>query len=320
VYGPVPSRRLGRSLGIDIIPPFTCTFDCIYCQLGKTKNKVKDWKGLICPQMDDIVNELKQRLGEINKIDFITVSGSGEPTLNKDLGNIASSIRDISDLPLVLITNSSLLWQPDVLSNAKKFDIVMPSLDAGSDKLFRMINRPALGLQLDEIADGVRKLKQETEGQVWLEVMLLKGKVENINQESIRNISEKINLIEPDMVFINTPVRPPCETYVMPPSGKELAVAKSLMESEISGDVEITIPSGHYSSAGLPLDNDVQGRIVRLLSVRPCTIQDLAKSTGLNPNEIAKNIEALLNMGSVFKKSTGGTVYYQGRSIHENYT
>ena len=138
VYGPVPSRRLGISLGIDIIPPSTCTFDCIYCQIGKTMQKINHWAGREFPSAEEVIDELKSHIKGYDKIDFITISGSGEPTLNPNLGEIVERIRAFTDLPMALITNSSLLTYETVLNNAKKFDVVMPSLDAGDNKIFKI--------------------------------------------------------------------------------------------------------------------------------------------------------------------------------------
>lgn len=145
IYGPVPSRRLGISLGIDPIPKMTCTFDCIYCQLGRNKRKVAHWSEVNeeFPTPRELLQEFKKAFEKYRAIDYITGSGSGEPTLNHRLGELAELLRRETDIPLALITNSSLLIYNEVLEAAKQFDIVLPTLDAGDNVTFHWVNRPA---------------------------------------------------------------------------------------------------------------------------------------------------------------------------------
>jgi wyosine [tRNA(Phe)-imidazoG37] synthetase (radical SAM superfamily) len=314
VYGPVPSRRLGISLGIDVVAASTCTFDCIYCQLGKTIHKVRNWNELEFPNTNDILKDLRAELDRNEKPNYITVSGSGEPTLNPDLGVIADGIRRFTDLPLVLITNSSLLTYDTVLENAEKFDIVMPSLDAGDDKRFMLINRPAPGFEVDEIANAIGRLKQESKGKVWLEVMLLKGKVTNAEPEAIVNIGRKIDQILPDKVFLNTPVRPPSEPYVTPLDENEMNEIKLALEDDLSQKVDIEIVSKQLPSESRTSGmKDLSSAILGLLAVRPCTIKDISYAIGMNLSEVGKHIEMLLNEGKVSMRVIGDETYYACR-------
>lgn len=311
VYGPVPSRRLGISLGIDIVPPSTCTFDCVYCQLGKTLHKVDNWVGIEFPNTEEIMRALKLHLKKYDKVDFITISGSGEPTLNPQLGEIANRIRALTNLPLVLITNSSLLTYDTVLNNAKKFDIVMPSLDAGDNKTFKMINRPAKGFNINEIADAIKRLKQESRGEIWLEVMLVKGKITNAASESIANITKKIGEIHPNLVFLNSPVRPSAEIYVKPLSNDEMGKVKLRMKTEITKDIAIEIvPKLSFSESQLLKKDNISEEITQLLSIRPCTLQEISNITGVNLSEVGKYIERMLDDGMISKKISNNETYY----------
>ncbi len=311
VYGPVPSRRLGISLGIDIVPPSTCTFDCVYCQLGKTLHKVNHWEGLKFPNADKIIEDLETKLKKYDNVDYITISGSGEPTLNPHLGEIAKKIRAFTNLPLVLITNSSLLTYDTVLDNARKFDIVMPSLDAGDNKTFKIINRPAKGFQINEIADAIKKLKEESRGEIWLEVMFIKGKITNASSESIANISKEISKIHPNLVFLNSPVRPPVEEYVKHFADDEMEKVKQRMEDKISKDMEIeVVPKLSFSRSQFLNRNDLLEEIPRLLSVRPCTIRDISNITGVNLSEIGKYMGHMLDEGMITKIISNNETYY----------
>lgn len=311
IYGPVPSRRLGISLGIDVVPTSTCTFDCVYCQLGKTLHKVSHWKGLELPNTDEIIENLKINLKKYDNLNYITISGGGEPTLNPYLGEMAEEIRSLTKVPLVLITNSSLLIHDTVVNNAKKFDIVMPSLDAGDNKAFKKINRPGRGFNINEIADAIKKLNQEGKGKIWLEVMLIKGKVTNATTESMANIIKKINEILPNKVFLNSPVRPPCESWVKPLTDNEMKKIKLKMEAEIPQEVNIEIvPKLSNSKSQILNKKDLLDEIVRLLSVRPCTLQEITNITGINISEVGKYVGRLLDEGRISKRISNNMTYF----------
>jgi len=173
VYGPVPSRRLGMSLGIDPIPRLTCTFDCLYCQLGKKRLVVSGPEDVSesFPSPEAIVEAVRTAIASYDHIDYLTFSGSGEPTLNPRLAETVEALRAISRIPTALITNASLLTRPEVMAAAAQCDLVLPSLDAGDEETFVWINRPAPGFKIGAIAEAIATLVRETE--TWLEVMLV---------------------------------------------------------------------------------------------------------------------------------------------------
>lgn len=225
-YGPVPSRRLGYSLGVDIIPKKICSFDCIYCQLGKTKKtSVKRFSYV---DVKELVQELKEIIKGRPRIDYITFSGSGEPTLHKRLDKIVSAIKRTTKnkYPLCLITNSSLLYQKAVRDEIKGFDLIIPSLDAAIVSDFRKINRPHPAITLDRVIKGLIALRKGFRGKIWLEIMLV-GKV-NDSISEIAGLKAAISKIKPDKVQLNIPVRPPaCKLSLLPL--KKLKIIKKIL-------------------------------------------------------------------------------------------
>jgi len=212
VYGPVPSRRLGRSLGVDLIPMKTCNWNCVYCQLGRTRRFTRDRREFVAART--IVDEVEATLKTHQRgaIDWITLVGSGEPTLNVEMEAIIRGIKDITDIPLAVITNGSFLSQQTVRNGMVRADAVLPSLDAGTEDLFRRINRPHRTLNLERHLDGLRRFRDAYTGELWIEVMLVAGM--NDGEEALLNIAARLQEIRPDRIQISHPERPPCESWV----------------------------------------------------------------------------------------------------------
>ncbi|MFX1379962.1 MAG: radical SAM protein [Promethearchaeota archaeon] len=211
VYGPVPSRRLGNSLGIDPIPFKTCNYQCIYCQLGKTNNFTNTRENFF--PKDEIIAEMDKAI-ELNKnrFDYLTFVGSGEPTLYKDLKDLILQAKKISKKPVCVITNGSLLYQKEVQEALICSDIVLPSLDAGDEKSFIKINRPHPSIHFENLIQGFIDFRKNFKGKFWIEVMLMKGI--NDSKEELLKIKNKIDKIKPDRIDINVPIRPPVEKWV----------------------------------------------------------------------------------------------------------
>lgn len=225
VYGPVTSRRLKRSLGIDIVPFKKCSFNCIYCQLGKSA-RTTIARSSFYP-IEDILEEVSQAIKKHRNIDYLTFSGSGEPTLNKDIGFLIKSIKEITDIPVAVLTNTSLLNIKSVRDQLRSADVVAPSLDAADPKTYKRINRPYEGLELRKILSGLITFSREFKGQLWLEIMLIKGINDSI--ESLRGFKKLIKKIKPARVHLNTVVRLPAETYARPLSLAEMQLAKRII-------------------------------------------------------------------------------------------
>ncbi|MFH1504057.1 MAG: radical SAM protein [Candidatus Omnitrophota bacterium] len=228
-YGPVPSRRLGKSLGVDLFAVKTCSFDCLYCQLGK--NPEKTIKRISRLNLNQLGKELKLVVKNKPQIDYVTISGSGEPTLYKGLDKIIAVIKRITKnkYPLCVITNSSLLYRRSVRQELKGADLIIPSLDAADAKTFRKINKPCKEVNFKKIITGLVELRKEFKGKIWLEIMLLKGLNDSLTEA--RKFKEIIKKIKPDKIQLNLPARPGTEK-VFAPSAKRLKEIKNILSKE----------------------------------------------------------------------------------------
>ena len=224
-YGPVPSRRLGRSLGIDILPSKTCNYQCIYCQLGRTNNFTNTRRDFF--PKEQIVEEIEKAIKQNeDKADYITFVGSGEPTLYKSLKELILHVKAITKKPICVITNGSLLFDSEVQEALFLADVILPSLDAGDNKNFIRINRPHPTLNFDRIINGLVDFRKNYEGKFWIEVMLIKGI--NDSKGDLTKIKEKIDLIKPDRIDINVPIRPPTEQWVSIPDKEIIFLLKDI--------------------------------------------------------------------------------------------
>ncbi len=235
IYGPVPSRRLGRSLGVNVTPLKTCTFNCVYCQLGGTTQMTDKRQDFF--QKEEIINEIKSVIDKktaSSEIDYITFAGEGEPTLCKSLGEIIDYVKERCTIPVGVLTNSSTLFDKEVRKDLLNADLVMPSLDAGSEKTFRKINRPIKNVNLEKILNGLEEFRLEFKGKLWLEIMLVKDV--NDSKTELMAIKNYLNKVKPDRIYLNFPIRPPAEEWVKIPDKRVLEVAE-----EVLGDIfEIT--------------------------------------------------------------------------------
>ncbi|MCD4712467.1 MAG: radical SAM protein [Clostridiales bacterium] len=212
VYGPVPSRRLGLSLGISPIPQKTCNYSCIYCQLGRTYPMIN--KREMFFEVSEIIKELELMLNSKVEFDVITIVGEGEPTLYAGLGKLIEEIKSRTDKPVAVITNGALMGQADVQRDLLGADIVLPSLDAVNATMFKKINRPHKDLIFEDVADGLIDFSKLFRGQLWMEIMLIKGLNDDV--ETLMQLKEILGRIQYDRLYLNTPVRPPAESDVEP--------------------------------------------------------------------------------------------------------
>lgn len=295
-YGPVPSRRLGLSLGVDIIPLKTCTYNCIYCQLEETTNQTKERQSFC--DIAELLKEVEGRLRSRPDADYITMSGSGEPTLNRDIGAIIDGIRRLSSKPIAVITNSSLLWRPDVRAELSKADLVIPSLDAGSDDLFRQINRPAEGLEFSEIIEGLRTFTRQTSSRVWIEVMLVSGI--NDTPEELAHLHEILRGLRLEKVQLNTVIRPPSELLAKPLTPQGMEHVRGIL----GADLPVEIIASFGRQAAPTRHEDVEIALLDVLRRRPCRVLEISQSLGIAEEEVARRLEELTNRGVV--KETGG--------------
>ena len=299
IFGPVPSRRLGRSLGVDLVPFKTCSYDCIYCQLGRTTNKTiqrKEWVPI-----DIVTEQLKKKLD--SKPDYITLSGSGEPTLFSRLEDLIFKIKDITDIPVAVLTNGSLLWLPEVRNALKSADLVVPSLDAGSSQIFQYVNRPHSNITFSKMLDGLVTFRDEYSGKYWLEIFLLAGVT--TPETEINRLKTCISSIRPDKVQVNTVTRPPAEGFAEPVPQKQLQIIteKLYEKAEVIAD---------YSNVHKQQDFSAQRQdVLTLLKRRPCSIGDIAAGLGLHRNEVVKYVEELSLVGKIEAKPQNQQLYYK---------
>ncbi len=286
IYGPVPSRRLGNSLGIDPILSKTCNYQCIYCQLGKTTNFTNKRMNY-CPK-EEIITELERAIELHEKtIDYITFVGSGEPTLYKDLKDLLLKVKEISKKPVCVITNGSLLDQKEVRDALMISDIVLPSLDAGDKKSFIKINRPHPSLQFKKIIQGFKSFNKIFTGKFWIEVMLIRGI--NDSKKELLKIKEKIDLISPDRIDINVPIRPPMEEWVKIPEKSTL----SLLNEIFIDYSNINFPEeGKFSI----YSSDFEKELISILQRHPMRQEQIIEtftSKSLNKNMIISHLKQL---------------------------
>ena len=316
LYGPVPSRRLGRSCGIDIMPFKVCTLDCVYCQLGKTTVKTIERKDYV--PIEPVLAELKVKLAEGLEADFITISGSGEPTLNSWLGQLIDGIKKITNIPVAILTNGTLLYRPDVRADCAKADVVMPSLDAGDEKAFEEINRPHKDISIENLISGLCAFRDEFSGQIWLEVFFVEGM--NADTEQIAKIKNIIKRIRPDKVQLNTVVRPATDPNIKRVDIEKLeAIAEELGKkceviADFSSSREGPAPIGRETKLNSCGIKTKAQEVLSMLKRRPCSLNDICSGLGIGRNEALKYISHLQSRGVINSEEKAGRIFFKALS------
>jgi wyosine [tRNA(Phe)-imidazoG37] synthetase (radical SAM superfamily) len=309
VYGPVPSRRLGRSLGIDLVGYKTCTYDCVYCQLGRTTNLTLERKETIA--IEKVLAELERKLSDGDIPDYISLAGSGEPTLNSGIGDLIRKIKGLTDIPVAVLTNGSLLWMREVQDALMAADLVLPSMDAGDEQMFRYVNRPHEEISFARMTEGIAAFTKRFRGKVWLEVFLLAG-VTGIPAE-VEKIISIIQRIQPTRVQLNTVSRPPAEKSAIPLSPDQMLSLKRFFPGQVDIISEKGPNTANTSRLSSPRDFDILG----LLRRRPCTAADVARGLGLHVTEALKRLEALLAAGKVKTVVIGESSFYATTGLED---
>ncbi len=300
VFGPVPSRRLGRSLGIDLVPFKTCTYNSIYCQLGPTTNLTLERMEWV--SFDKVIEEAREKIRSADGIDYITFSGSGEPTLHSRIGEMIQELKRLSSIPVAVLTNGSLLWQQEVQDDLLEADLLIPSLDAPDRGLFRHVNRPHPDLAFDQVVEGLVRFRERYSGKIWLEVFLLSG-ITGMESE-VRRLADLVRPVRPDLVQLITATRPAPMDFVEPVSVEQMKGFVRLFDVPT-----VAVP------ALSPIARDVLSKadreeILRLLERRPCTIEDIALGLGIPPAEAEKYVADLDAHGQLKRKRSKGSIYY----------
>jgi wyosine [tRNA(Phe)-imidazoG37] synthetase (radical SAM superfamily) len=300
LYGPVASRRLGRSLGVDIVKFKICSYDCVYCQLGKTDRKTIRRERFYPPA--EILDQIRKVLKDQEPPDYVTFSGSGEPTLNADLGELIRGVKEMTDVRVAVITNSSLIWDRQVQEELLAADLVVPSLDAAGEEAFQRINRPHPDLDLQRIMSGLIDFRSRYSGQMRLEILLVEGINDAPDErERLRQMAKRI---APDGIDLNTVVRPPAEVSARPLSYEKLEAVRDLF-----GDrARIVFRAPLMRRQGSSLD--LGQAILEMVGRRPCTLEELASALGRHRHEVSKYLGSLLLEGRVVEKRHGGGSFY----------
>jgi wyosine [tRNA(Phe)-imidazoG37] synthetase (radical SAM superfamily) len=320
VYGPVPSWRFGRSLGIDaVVGAKVCNFNCVYCQLGKTLRHVATPEDLEDPVTShDIAQDLENQITEldIDSVDVITFSGSGEPTLNPNLGEMVDLARDLSGgkLPLVLLTNSSLLCREEVREAVAKFDVVCAKVDAGDQTTFRTINRPMGDVpDLSRLFESLTRLKASLQGKLMTQTMFLRTTFgfTNATGETLEHIVQAVARIDPDVVQIDTPYRPGGEGFVKHLDVESLKRVAERFEENFTKDRMWAFGMHDMRGRGVSWrqHESILQDMLELIRRRPCRVVDLADSLGLSYRHTLDHASTLLERGLVSEREFDGERY-----------
>jgi len=292
LFGPVPSRRLGISLGVDLVPLKTCTLNCIYCECGRTTDLTVERKNYV--PLSQVKEELIDYFANNPRPDYITFSGSGEPTLNSSIADMLHFIRNhIHDIPVAVLTNGTLFSIKQVREDIKDAAVVIPSLDAATDKIFRKINRPYPRLKIDTIIEGIVKFRKEYGGQIWLEIFIVPGM--NDAEHELIALKQAIEKIGPDRVQLNTLDRPGPVSTLGAATRQELEHIIHFWQL----DNVFIIADVSERKELLSYRTDTESAILGTIARRPCTLKDLSEILGMQINEVNKYLDVLEADGKI---------------------
>lgn len=303
VFGPVPSRRLGQSLGIDPVPLKTCNWNCIYCQLGRTRPFKTERRYYF--KNAEILAQVQEALDshQPGEIDWVTFVGSGETTLHAGLGEMLRAVKGMTDLPVAVITNGSLLYQLSVRQELLAADAVLPSLDAGSPELYRRINRPHPELTFTRLTGGMIAFRESYSHKLWVEVMLIRGL--NDTQEALEEIAVWLDKISPDEVHLVQPTRPPAETWVKPPDEVGLLRAKAILGETAT----LIMPAvGSFDLGGV---DSLVDAIIGIITRHPMKESELVDTlTKWSPKDVRETLQELAESGKAQRVERQGIRYW----------
>ncbi len=304
LFGPVPSRRLGMSLGVDLIPHKICSLNCVYCECGRSTNLTSERKEYV--SVDDVFRELTRFFNNSPDPDYITFSGAGEPTLHSHIGKVIEFIKELRPkVPVAVLTNGSLFNNPNVRSELMRADLVLPSLDAATDQAFRKINRPVGSVSIENYIQGLIDYSYEFDGEIWMEILILPGY--NNDQDNLLALKEALLKINPHRIQLNTLDRPGAVEGLKSASRIELEHIAGIWNLE---NVEI-IAAPQDRHEGKSFRTDVEDAILTTLSRRPCTLKDLEIILGHNGNEINKYLGVLEESGEIETNTLERGAFYQ---------
>lgn len=300
IFGPVPSRRLGGSLGVDLTPHKACTQDCVFCQLGRTTNKTITRREYV--STEEVLDELGQWLKRDGRADHITLSGSGEPTLHSRFGEVLRFARENGSIKVALLTNGSLFHLPEVRKDALQAHIVKISLSAWDQASYGWLNRPHPDLDFRQLIGGQKAFRNEFMGELWIEVFIVPGM--NSIPSDVAKIASLADLLKPDRIHLNTAVRPPAEDFVVPLSRERLASLGNLFRPPAEVIAE------YKNKGGFEIQGNEEA-IISMLRRRPCTAGDITRAFGMHLNEASKYLANLLRQGRIRTERISRSLYYK---------
>jgi wyosine [tRNA(Phe)-imidazoG37] synthetase (radical SAM superfamily) len=304
IFGPVLSRRLGRSLGVDLVPYKTCSLDCVYCQLGPTVCKTVQRGSFV--DLEELREEIREVARRKPPADFVTLSGSGEPTLSSDLGAVIEELKRASIAPVAVLTNATLFFDAGVRREIEGAQLVVPSLDAGREEEFQLVNRPHPSLEFAAVAEGLREFCEEFPGHIWLEVMLARRI--NDSEESLNGIGRIIKGLKVEKVQLNTVTRPPADKAARRLSTEEMEHAAAVIERVSGKRVEVIIEPELRETR--PAQDDAKRALVEMMLRRPCTLDELAKAAGRSLDETQVLLENISREHALETKTVGEREFF----------
>lgn len=320
LFGPVYSRRLGHSLGIDLLPPKICTLNCVYCEVGPTTDLTCERKEYV--PTEEILREIDQVLAQGTAgrpIDVFTLTAMGEPTLHTGLGKIIAYLKEKTDKPVAVLTNGTLFFDPQVRAELSGADIVIPSLDSARQESFERVNQPASAVNLEQVIEGLALFSREFRGEVWLEILLVRDM--NDSLEDFAALQQAVRKIHPARIQLNTVARPPMDGRARPVTREVMAQAAAMLADGYDGKVEILVDfqaiEKKKDGKGVGLQETLVEEIAALLQRRPCPIEEIDKALHVQNLELTREcVQTLVSAGRIEKIVHNDKEFYQqsGRS------
>jgi wyosine [tRNA(Phe)-imidazoG37] synthetase (radical SAM superfamily) len=305
LFGPVNSRRLGRSLGVDMVPFKTCNCNCVYCECGGVPPVPPVRAEYV--SATELTGELEQFLGGNPPLDFVTFAGSGEPTLNSALGTVLRFVKDRFPVyKTALLTNGTLLYQKDLQNELLPFDMVLPSLDAVSTEVFHRINRPHCSLDVQQMIDGIAAFSKVFSGQLWIEVFIVPGI--NDTPRELALFRQELLRIQPSRVQLNSLDRPGACDWVTTADGQSLHAIADLFKPL---PVEIISRQAIRTAPAVIHPENLDGTIMHQLQRRPATLEEIAVMCGVTINVIGPAIDRLAAQQLLTAASVDGRIFYR---------
>jgi len=306
LFGPVPSRRLGRSLGVDLVLHKTCSFNCIYCECGKTTLLTNERAEYV--PTSEVLAELNQFLSATPPLDYVTFSGAGEPTLHIGLGKIVNFIKkNFPQYKLALLTNGSLFYQKKLREEIIEIDLILPSLDAVDENIYQQINRPHHNTKLDQLISGLKQVKKNQNGKMWLEIFIIPGL--NDQPDHIEKLKQTVHQIKPDLVQLNSLDRPGTENWIAGATQPQLEDIATKLDWQ--SKIIAKFPGRKES---LSYHENIETAILEIIKRRPCTLEDLSQMTGFHINEVNKYLDVLMKTDQVHARQMERGLFYWAKA------